>query len=465
MLKTLSLLALSFALSTVAIARSIQDVPNPTDRGGYVSNPDGIISEAQAQALSDRIAQLKSSTGNEVGIALVETIGDQTPKTFATDLFNLWGIGKKGQDNGILILLVMDQRRIEIEVGYGLEGTLTDIETSWIIENHMIPLMRSRDADGALHSALSQLQTVFTAPGALMIPDSEGNYTHNLAARLAYGVETLNPQTVIPVSVFALLGFIGLSIFLNVLRSRTGFQRKGFLIALIAFIGLAILACVAVAFFIAEARTQGIILFALLNSINLVYLLRKRPDAVSHFIHGKSNELPQSLGSSAFFHWTSLALVAWRLGLKAKKKVVKPAGFEMVSEDAEGPYLSKAQEYEERLGSVEYDVYLNPETNDVQLKKNVLPLAKYDTCKECGTKSETEDSRRVLVNATYDSSGIGEKTMLCYFCKAERREQYTIPMKVKTSSGGSSGGSFGGGGGGGSFGGGRSGGGGAGGSW
>jgi len=297
------------------------------------------------------------------------------------------------------------------------------------------------------------------------ISDSESDSFQNPALRLERALETLNAQTLVPVIFFAFLGFTGLTVFLNVLRERTSFRGKGVVVTLVAFIGLALLAWAALVFFTAKIETQAYILFTLVNSINLGYLVRTRPDAVSHFIHGKSNELPQSLTWSIVFFCTSFVFAGWRLCLWAKKKLVKPAGFEMVSEDAEGAYLSKAQEYEERLGSVEYDVYVNPETKDVQLKKNVLPLAKYDTCKECGTKAETEDSRRILVDATYSSSGTGEKTMLCYFCKAERREQYVIPQKVKTSSSGSGGGSFGGGRGGGSFGGGRSGGGGAGGSW
>ena len=65
------------------------------------------------------------------------------PKHFATALFEYWGIGQKGADNGVLVLHVLDLRRVEIETGYGNEGPLPDVKCHWLIESVVIPAFKA----------------------------------------------------------------------------------------------------------------------------------------------------------------------------------------------------------------------------------------------------------------------------------------------------------------------------------
>src|SRR4051794_35522876 len=114
-------------LATVAGATTVADVPNPRPGGGWVSDVAGALDPDQERALNDELSALDRDLGVEVAVVTVDSVDGETPKSFATPLFQRWGIGKAGADNGVLVLLVLGtERDVEIEPGYGLEGLLTD---------------------------------------------------------------------------------------------------------------------------------------------------------------------------------------------------------------------------------------------------------------------------------------------------------------------------------------------------
>lgn len=459
MIKLLIYFCLSIYLCLDAHAWTVKEVPNPTDQHSYISNPDQVLTAAEMVPLRKRLAQIEASTTNEVSIVVLKSIGGQAPKTFANDLFNQWGIGKKGKDNGLLILLVMDQRRIEFEVGYGLEGTLTDLKSFWIIRNHMIPRMQAGDSSGALHAALSEIEKVFDSPISSAIQFSSSQVAENPENIFAVLSQYMDLQVVVPVGMLSLFGLIALSPIIRTFKAnnKMGLVMLGSVVVL--FTGLYLV----VSFFKTDIRNQGLLLHALACVINLLYLLRQRPDQVANFIHSKVPTLPQSLAWNIVFFWSTLILTAWRIVMVLKKNILKPKDFDLLSEQEENLHLTPNQDFEEQIGSVEYVVYLHPATNTVKIHKNVLPFGKFKICDSCSTRAESVTRSYTVVSPTYSSSGTGERVIFCQFCKAERRERYVIPKMHKSSS--SSSGSFGGGSRGGSFGGGRSGGGGAGGSW
>ncbi len=81
-------------------------------------------------------------------VTVPETAPAASPKTFATELFNKWGIGKKGKDNGVLFLISVGDRRVEIETGYGVEGILPDAKVGNIINTQIIPRFKKGDFEG-----------------------------------------------------------------------------------------------------------------------------------------------------------------------------------------------------------------------------------------------------------------------------------------------------------------------------
>jgi len=119
---------------------TVNSVPDPKSSGsGFVSNPDNILSNDELAELNNIISELKDSTTSEIAVVMLQSIGEEVPKTFATELFNTWHIGNSKKDNGLLILFVMDQRRIEFETGYGIEGVLTDAKCYSIQQQFMVP--------------------------------------------------------------------------------------------------------------------------------------------------------------------------------------------------------------------------------------------------------------------------------------------------------------------------------------
>lgn len=132
------LFLISFCLT--CFGETPQQVINPKQAyNKWVSDMADVISDEDELEINNLSDQLEKNTSAEIAVVTVKSAGDITPKDFATELFNLWGIGKKGKDNGVLVLLVMDARRIEVETGYGIERTLTDGKVGEILDSYVIP--------------------------------------------------------------------------------------------------------------------------------------------------------------------------------------------------------------------------------------------------------------------------------------------------------------------------------------
>ncbi|WP_315788496.1 TPM domain-containing protein [Fischerella sp. JS2] len=147
----LSLFSSAILLSPVSsLAVTVQEVPNPRQQNGsWVSDTAGILSNKTEAQINQIISQLEAKNGTEMAVVTVpETSPAGSPKKFATELFNNWGIGKKGQDNGVLFLISVGDRRVEIETGYGVEEILPDAKVGNIIDTQIIPRFKKGDFEG-----------------------------------------------------------------------------------------------------------------------------------------------------------------------------------------------------------------------------------------------------------------------------------------------------------------------------
>ena len=97
-------------------------------------------------------------SNNQIAVAVVRSIGEASVEDYAEDLFDEWGVGEKGKDNGALLVIAMQERRIRIEVGYGLEGELTDLESGRILREHIQPRMRAGNVGGAIESGTIEIR-------------------------------------------------------------------------------------------------------------------------------------------------------------------------------------------------------------------------------------------------------------------------------------------------------------------
>jgi len=114
----------------------------PARPQGYVSDTAGILSSAQRQSLETLAVELEQKTSAQMAVVTVATVKPDTIEQYAVRLFEQWGIGQKGKDNGVLLLVAVQDREVRLEVGYGLEGALTDAMSKSIIERFMVPAFR-----------------------------------------------------------------------------------------------------------------------------------------------------------------------------------------------------------------------------------------------------------------------------------------------------------------------------------
>ena len=150
----------------VGLAVDVKDVPNPRQiNNTWVTDMAGILDEPTEAQLNSVISQLERSNGTEIAVVTVpETAPSASPKEFATTLFKYWGIGKKGQDNGVLLLISKGDRRVEIETGYGVEAILPDAKVGNIISTQITPRFKQGDFKGGTLAGTKALVVALEAP-------------------------------------------------------------------------------------------------------------------------------------------------------------------------------------------------------------------------------------------------------------------------------------------------------------
>ncbi len=113
--------------------------------------------------------ELLQKTGTAVVVATVNTVEDNDPDTYANELYASWGIGKKGEDKGVLIFLAVQERKIRIETGYGVEGILPDGLVGSILDQYMVPYLRQNDyGKGLLNGMLAVGQVIAKDAGVTL---------------------------------------------------------------------------------------------------------------------------------------------------------------------------------------------------------------------------------------------------------------------------------------------------------
>jgi uncharacterized protein len=115
--------------------------------------PDDVEQQVDA-ALND----YQQRSGNQIAVAVIKTTGSKSLEDYSIDLARDWGVGQKGKDNGVLLLIATQDRKARVEVGRGLEGTLTDLQAGEIIDQQVVPHMRDGDPGGAIVSGTDSIR-------------------------------------------------------------------------------------------------------------------------------------------------------------------------------------------------------------------------------------------------------------------------------------------------------------------
>lgn len=152
----LSAVLLILSLSVSAFAAKNTPYPPPT-QNFFVNDFADCINESDEQKMQSMAEELYKKTGAQVVCVTVNSLDGKDVRDYALGLGREWGIGSKNDNNGVLLLLAVDDRQVDIEVGYGLEGTLTDGKTGRILDTYAMPYLRDNDFSTGLYKAFSAL--------------------------------------------------------------------------------------------------------------------------------------------------------------------------------------------------------------------------------------------------------------------------------------------------------------------
>lgn len=328
----------------------LTSIPNPRLRdGSWVTDMPGALRADTVSRLNDTISAFEGTTGIEVAVVVIRSLDGSSIEEAAEKLFAMWGIGKKDRDNGLLLLWSTSDRRVRIEVGYGLEGILPDGKVGAILDTYVIPRFKSSEFDEGILAGVDALLAAAKHEDVPLPLASTESYDNDADGSFPVWLPLLGS---LPVGLGSFIGF----------RKWRRYRRR----------------------LCPQCQTRMLLL----------------PDS---------------------------------------------------EDDA---LLQEGQVAEERIGSVDYDVWKCPSCSHHFTLRYPKWVSQYGKCPQCSnrTKSSTE---HVISAATTSSSGSARVIEKCAFCTFTNEYTKTLPRitQSSSSSSGRSGGS--------SFGGGRSGGGGA----
>ncbi|WP_415818913.1 TPM domain-containing protein [Bordetella tumbae] len=487
-----TLIGLLLSINTYA-QYSVESLPNPKDRGDshYVSDPDGNLQGSTVAELDAISATIEQTNGSEFAIAVVNDYQGGSDFQFALDLFNHWGIGKQGANNGLLLFLAMDRHEYRFISGYGVEGIFPDALLKQIGERYLVPYLQSGNTDMAVLSAAKAIESVFLSP----------EHALELEGLKAYEPTFWNRHSeALDKSGFVIVLFAVAMLWMSLARKRvlkrfaiksTKYEGHPFWLGLFTYVFLLFM---------------SLFVFLLTETIEQVYQFKNLPYFVATFCalilsfhyHACSTLLERSTKDkktaldmrTSFTRWSLLPLVLAPFAYLAYAGVVKngrlarlratppdnSGDWSRQSRDKLTPkdlmrYLTSEQQCEEKIESKSYEIWINQKTGANQLSGFAGKQAKsFSICPQCHAQTLKKPAIKVIEPSTYSEEGKGERIQTCAYCDYKKSLGFIALAVLSDSDSSSSGGSSSGGGGSsssssGSFGGGSSGGGGAGGRW
>lgn len=379
---------------------SVKDIPNVhvADRTRFVSNPDNILSPHGEEEVNSALRQVNAQTSAEFVVVAVDEL-DKDIDEFATELFRDWGLGKKDTNNGLLLLISKNSREMVFRTGGGVEGLLPDGLLGSIIRKEIAPRFREGDFDGGVLNGVNKVNEILLNPEA----------RDEIMSRYA------NDATD---------DHFGENLFTFYL----------YLCALMAIISICMLAA---ALFGSRNKDR----YAKYQAVNKIY----SPVLFMSFL---------GLGMPLI---ALLPLLFIRHRLRRGPHYCKNCGaaMQLIDEQHDNDFLSRAQDLEEQIGSIDYDVWICPSDGETEIIPYIQRSSAYGECPVCHARTYKVVSDRIVRRPTTTSEGLRLITSRCVNCGHEDDETRTIPREMPKvviipggaggSSGGSMGGSFGGG--------------------
>jgi uncharacterized protein len=150
------------ALAFLALVCAAVCAPNFPALTGRIVDQANVIPATTRNAIEPKLAELESKSGIQLVVATVSSLGGEEIEPYANELFRTWKLGEKTKNNGVLLLVAPNEHRVRIEVGYGLEGTLTDALSKVIITNAIAPRFKTGDFGDGVSRGVDDIITVLT---------------------------------------------------------------------------------------------------------------------------------------------------------------------------------------------------------------------------------------------------------------------------------------------------------------
>jgi uncharacterized protein len=444
-------LALLIASSASGQTYTVETVPNEKTRtGSYVSNPDGILTEGTVKRIDEILGALEQSSSAQVAVVVLNSISEADHVDFAQELFQLWGIGHADNDNGLLILFILDQHKIRFHTGFGVEGILTDKICKRIEMEQMVPEFKDGKYNEGMLAGVERAAALLNDPELV----SEGNSTGSLKPTTAFYI-------FVP---FMWSGIMAVPFLF--LQLSDGFRgqgrKKGIDIRMtrrqwaLMHIGIPLAVLLATVFFIGVQ--DGFLYLGLLVAfiLTLTFFKYARISKAGNTLlvekeYRKIYNLYQDYQTTFLVIGILFPpmLLFFFFYLRRKKfyrnhpRTCQECGSMAIKldEKLDDNYLEAGEVFEENLGSVDYDVWQCTSCKSIEKISYVSRSTKYTDCPHCNTKSLHSISRRTIKHPSYSSSGKGEEIKQCKFCQEKVVNTYSIAKLTTSSSSSSSGGS------------------------
>ena len=402
----LPLLAGLLILPGPAAAERVEDVPNPLAASGRaVGDHAGVLGPAYVALIDGVCERLKNATGAELAVVTVGDLGGTTDADFAERLFKRFGIGEKGKDNGLLLLLSRDDRAVRFEVGYGLEGVIPDARAGQLLDDFAVPFLAKDEYGRGLYAAAKAAAELIAASSGASLgladppawpeqprPVATGDAGRKAPPAAQVATTRHRASSALPF----ILGIIVLG--MTGLWSATAFRRFG------------------------RARSKADRLKAADGGIG--YIILMWTSAIAGWI-----ALMAGKGSALSLLGFALTPVASNVAWRAMRRTLKeralayrlPCGscgslMDLVPEDQDDALLSVEEAAEEQAGGMDYELWTCPKCE--ARERFSVRLGKASACPRCARRTLVR-TREVLVAATTAHGGRERVTDTCKNPKCE----------------------------------------------
>lgn len=466
-------------------------------KGGYVSNPDHIISESTTAQLNELLGKLDQAGKAQIAVVLLNSIGNQVIEDVSHNIFSTWKPGNKETNNGLVVLLVKDQHKIRFETGYGLEGDLPDVICFRIQQAVMLPYFKKDDYDAGLIKGLEAVAQVLTNPEGTVTVADNGDLTVDTAVEptpVAVGDSTSEvaeagqafagdaspyaaadsataPETVPQYAdeansisrpgpgtfIFYIFYIIFSAITFGVLKGnkhkddlyRTTWLARCFIFFVPAIIMLTLSFGLNIPYTIwtTIGLCYGAWLLYLSYRYSMVNAREKRLEGADrHQRYESLNIAHKNLLYTAFvFPLPFLAYYRWH---EARMKQLRYQPYDceacsqpmtLLNRNKKKPFLNRIQAAEEKVGSVIYDVWYCKNCNTHKAIGYDSIYTKVTTCPKCNNKTFEATHTQTVKRATQQSQGEGIQFYECRYCNFVKKEPFVIARLSSSSSSSSSG--------------------------